>query len=357
MRLLKDLEVSGKRIFLRADLDVDISNSELNKNVRLRNLLPSVDYLLENGAKQVIVAGHIGRPSPAASTDAKALADKSDGKPPNYDPNLSTKNLVEPLERILGRSVVFKDDLEFDEPESLKSLTQLLLLENLRFWPGEEANDAEFAKKLADLADCFVNDAFAVCHRAHASMVGVPKLLPHAAGLHLQEEVETLSKLLAQPEKPFVAIVGGAKIETKIPLIENLSRVADKVLVGGYLPVEIEKDNVELPKNVLVATLGADKKDIDEVSVKKFSDVIAQAKTAVWNGPMGLYEDGFEKGTVAVAEALIEYAKYSVVGGGETSDFLASKKLLDSFSFVSSGGGAMLEFLSGKTLPAIAALE
>ncbi|MDP2633080.1 MAG: phosphoglycerate kinase, partial [Candidatus Curtissbacteria bacterium] len=239
----------------------------------------------------------------------------------------------------------------------LSSMAQLILLENLRFWPGEETNDEEFAKKLAGIADIYVNDAFAVCHRTHASMVGVPALLPHAAGLHLQEEVETLSKLLEKPQRPFVAIVGGAKIETKIPVIENLSKVADEVLVGGYLPLEIEKEGLSLPKNVLIATLGGDKKDIDEASVKKFSDVIKDAKTVVWNGPMGLYEEGFEKGTLAVAQALIECAGFSVVGGGETSDFLESKNLLDKFSFVSSGGGAMLEFLAGKTLPGIVALE
>lgn len=342
MRLLSDVEVLGKKVLLRADLDVDISNlksqtSKPSKSVRLQNLKPTVDWLLGHGVKQVFIAGHIGRPQ-------------------KRDPAFSTRFLEVPLEEMFRRSVTYKKDFNVEDG-MLSSMAQLILFENLRFWPEEEQNNSEFAQGLSTLADIYVNDAFAVCHRAHASIVGVPAFLPHAAGLHLQEEVETLSKLLEKPQKPLVAIVGGAKIETKIPVIENLAKIANKVLIGGYLPIEIKKEGLILPKNVLIATLGEDKKDIDEASIKKFSDEIQDAKTVVWNGPMGLYEEGFEKGTLAVAQALIDCAGYTVVGGGETSDFLASYDLLDKFSFISSGGGAMLEFLSGKELPGIKALE
>lgn len=351
MKQLSDIDVSGKRVFLRADLDVplesvhEVHNGErdmgrdlsVEASTRLVNLKPTVEYLLSKQVKQIIIAGHIDRPTRPV-------------------PSLSTARLELPLEAILSRSVTFKPDFPTDE--TLASMAQLMLFENLRFWPGEEENDLDFAKQLSELADIYVNDSFATCHRVHASMVALPSLLPHAAGLHLAEEVKVLEGLLAAPKRPFVAVIGGVKIADKIPAIENLAKVADRVLVGGALPLEIVKEGISFPgEKVLVANLTADERDIDQASRDEFATVIAGAKTVVWNGPMGLFEDGHEMGTLKVAEAILASGANSIVGGGNTDQFLFEKDLRSQFSFVSSGGGAMLEFLAGRKLPGIAALE
>lgn len=342
MKLLHDLDVAGKRVFLRADLDVPLDTANEESATRLRNIKPTVDYLLEHKTSEIIIAGHIDRPE----------------KP---DPKLSTKQLVEPLEKILGQKITFSENLRSDlGNDKDQTLDKVVLLENLRFWPGEVGDSPEFAKELAALADLYVDDAFGNCHRAHASMVGVPGLLPHAAGLHLQLEVEKLTELTTFPKKPFVAIIGGEKIETKVPVIHNLASVADTVLVGGYLVAEIrgkERDMQNFGTNVDIGTLTADSEDLDEQTTTKFAAVISTAATVVWNGPMGHFEAGFVKGSLALAQAIIGSGAYSVVGGGQTTEFLAKNGLLSKFSFVSSGGGAMLEFLAGKKLPGIEALQ
>ena len=347
MKKLEDLDVAGKRVFVRADLDIPmeqltVHSSQSTENAtRLTNLKPTVDWLLGHRAKQIVIAGHIDRPE-------------------GPDPKLSTAQLEKPLEEILKRSITFRAGFDERDHESLASLSQLILFENLRFWSGEASNDQEFAKQLASLGDVYVNEAFGNSHREHASMVALPGFLPHAAGLHLEKEIEVLSRLLKTPERPFVAIVGGAKLETKVPVIENLASEADSVLVGGAIALQILNSKFEIrnenPK-VKIATMTEDTKDIDKESIEKFSSVISNAKTVVWNGPMGLFEEGFDAGTKAVAQAIIDSGAYSVVGGGETTEFLASFNFLKRFSFVSSGGGAMLEFLSGKELPGIKALE
>jgi len=341
VRLLSEAQISGKRVFVRADLDVPLgSDSSYEAATRLKNLKPTIDLIFKNEAKKVIIAGHIDRPQ----------------KP---SPKLSTAQLLSPLENILLRSVAFKPHLEtLDDPLDRSNLSgPLFLMENLRFWPGEVENNLDFAKSLAALADVYVNEAFGNCHRKHASMVLLPSLMPSYAGIHLQEEVETLSTLLKTPERPFVAIVGGAKIETKLPVIDNLSRIADWVLVGGELPIEIKKRGQEFQNNVVVAKLIEKDVDIDDESIKRFEEVIGKANTVIWNGPLGLFEEGYEKGTLAIVQAIIKSRVFSVVGGGETTQFLADKNLLSSFSFVSAGGGAMLEFLAGKKLPALETLE
>ena len=340
MKLLSDIDVSGKRVFLRADLDVRILDvgDRISETTRLLNLKPTIEYLLASGAGQIFIAGHVGRPK-------------------GTDPALSTVLLEAPLEAILKRSVTFKRDLDFGDG-TLASMAQIILLENLRFRPGEKANDADFTKQLAGLADVYVNDAFAASHRAHASIVGVPAILPHAAGLHLQKEVESLTKLLESAQRPFVAVVGGAKTETKVPVVENLAKIADQVLAGGAIAKEFPISNFKFPiSNVVIAKLAPNTKDIDQESTDKFIEIIKGAKTVVWNGPMGVFEEGFDAGTMAVAQAIAASEAYSVVGGGETTEFLASWGMIDKFSFVSSGGGAMLEFLAGKELPGIVALE
>jgi len=349
MKQLRELDITGKRVFVRGDLDVPIETQNANGlttnaevATRLTNLKPAIDYLLQNGARQVIIAGHIDRPSVA-----KAL----EGKPKFYDSIKSTKKLLVPLEKILGEEIKFEDALDFT------SDAKIILFENLRFWDGETKNEGDFAKKLALLADIYINEAFGNCHREHASMVALPKLLPNAAGHHLVQEIEVMTKILESPEKPMVAIVGGAKIETKIPVIENLANIAHFVLVGGELPVEIEKKKMKFSENVFVAGLKDNNCEIDGVSLEHFQKVIEGANSVVWNGPLGLFEDGHIRSTLAVAETIIESGVYSIVGGGDTTQFLADSNLLSRFSFVSAGGGAMLEFLSGKKLPALEALE
>ncbi len=339
MNKLVGLDVSAKRVFLRADLDVPISNSNdktPNSNTevatRLTNIKPTIEYLLGRGAKQVVIAGHIGRPK-------------------GPDPKLSTRNLLEPIKKILNRNVEFLESFDTVEFE------QVMLFENLRFWTGEIENDFEFAKDLTRMADVYVNDAFGNSHRNHASMVALPSILPHAAGLHLQKEVDELTGILENPDRPLVAIVGGAKIETKIPVISNLSKIAQKVLVGGELPIEINKTGQKFAENVVVATLMENQKDISGESQNRFAEIIKGAKTVVWNGPMGLFEEGHTEGTLVVARAIAESGAYSVVGGGDSTQFLGRQGLLSKFSFVSAGGGAMLEFLAGKKLPGIEALQ
>ena len=365
MRVLSDIDVSEKRVFVRADLDVPFEQSTINNQqltigageaTRLTNLKSTVDYLFEHQASKIIIAGHIDRPK-------------------GPDPVLSTKQLLPTLEKILEREIFFVPDLFSHSRPDRESDSHfrendrgVILLENLRFWPGETENSLEFAKQLANLADIYINEAFGNCHRNHASMVALPSLFAdvedpdgvysrRAAGFHLAKEVEELTKILNVPEKPFVAIVGGAKIETKLPLVEHLAKTADFVLVGGELPIEIRERKMTFPQNVLVASLTSDAKDISDESVKQFCDVIASAKTVVWNGPLGLFEEGFDKGSKATARAIIESPAYEVVGGGETVEFLAKNNLLSHFAFVSSGGGAMLEFLAGKKLPALEALN
>ena len=343
MKNISDLDVFQKRVFVRADLDVPLetTNAEgLTTNAaiatRLTNLKETVDYLVSKNAKSVIIAGHIDRPI-------------------GPDPALSTKQLLPTLEKILGQKIGFLSELVVNSSQFTE---KIMLLENLRFWPGETENSQEFAKQLANLADIYVNEAFGNSHRNHASMVSLPSLLPHAAGIHLAKEIEELTKILNGPNKPFVAIIGGAKIETKLPLVEHLAKIADFVLVGGELPKAIEnlKLKIENFEHVIVAKLTEDGKDISEESIKQFTDVIASAETVVWNGPLGLFEEGYDKGSIAVARAIVDSPAYEVVGGGETVEFLAKNNLLSKFTFVSSGGGAMLEFLSGKELPALEAL-
>lgn len=366
MKLLSDLPVEGKRVFVRADLDVPLDEVNLESNPRLVNLRPTVDYLYSQGASKIIIGGHIGRPEPSTSTisteatQESSLEDYSleatiakalNEKPPYYNAQLSTEKIKTTLEIILGMSVIFAANF------AKKVIEDLELFENLRFWPGETENDLEFAKLLAKRADAYVCEAFGNCHRNHASMVALPSLLPHAAGLRLQKEVEVLTGLLKNAKRPFIAIVGGAKIETKIPIILNLSKVADFVLVGGLLPLEIAKQDLKFDQNVVVGSLEQSDKDLTEESANHFVEILKGAKTVVWNGPMGRFEEGFEGGTMLVANAIIESGAHSVIGGGETTAFLISRGLSDKFSFVSTGGGAMLEFLSGKELPGIAALS
>lgn len=344
MKLINQVDVRSKRVFLRADLDIDVethratsrereigAETEAISLNRLISLRPTIDYLLSQNC-QIIIAGHRKRPT-------------------GPDPKLSTKPLAGVMAEIIGQ------DVEFQEDVNTTPSGRIVLLENLRFYPGEVANDVQFAQRLAQLADVYVNEAFANCHRNHASMVALPQLLPHQAGFGLEIEVRVLSKLLESPPRPFVAVIGGAKLETKIPVINNLSEVADKVLIGGALPMEILKKRYRFNDNVMVATLDPSNRDISEESSTRFAAILRSAKSIAWNGPMGQFEQGYNRGSLAVAWAMVESGAYTIAGGGETAKLLSTCVGEDGISFISNGGGAMLELLAGNELPGLKALD
>lgn len=337
MKSVKEAEVGGKKVLLRADLDVPLKNGEVVDNFRIEAALPTVRYLVKNKAK-VIIAAHLGRPE--GKVVEKLRLDSVTKKLRGYLP------------------AIHKD---------------VLFLENLRFHHGETSNDPAFAKELASLADIYVNDCFATSHREHASIVGVPQLLPSYAGLQLEKEIMMLlflrsgkSKVLERSERflyniitntkgPMLFIVGGAKGETKAPLVKKLSKVADKILLGGTLM--FEKSLEEIP-NIVFPVDAVGTKDIGPETVKMFVEEIKKAKTIVWNGPLGVVNtQKFEVGTRKIAEALTESSGYTVVGGGDTVAALTRFGLRDKIDFVSTGGGAMLQFLAEGTLPGLEALE
>jgi len=351
LRKIKDTEVVNKTVLLRADLDISVRDSQITDDTRLSAWLSTLEYLLSQKTK-VIIAGHLGRP---------------EGK----DDKFSLKPVAEWVsKRFKINDLRFKN---FDGFEGWEVSENIVLLENLRFYKEEEENDKEFSKKLADLAEIYVNDAFASSHRVHASIVGITKYLPSFAGLRLEKEVEELSKVLENPKRPLCVIIGGAKIETKLPLVEKMHHFADYVLVGGEIA---EKDKVLLKvqhekitgrkSSLLIADLTEDKKDITVKSAENFLQVCQNAASIVWNGPMGIIlnselriknlELDTERGTRILAQGLAKLSNYRVVGGGDTIAYLKKLNLFDKFSFVSTGGGAMLEFLAGEKLPGLEAL-
>ena len=332
LKTLKETEVSGKRVLLRADLDVPIENGEVGEDYRLRALLPTLNYLLENKA-EIIILGHLGRP---------------DGK---ENPDLSLKPIAARLSELSGVGIDLLPQLP-SNPSGL--IPKLLMLENLRFWPGEEENDPAFAKQLAGLGDLYVNDSFAASHRAHASIAGVPHHLPAFAGLRLAEEIKELGGVLGDPERPLVFILGGAKTETKAPLVSNFAEVADSILLGGLLMFD---QSLRKISRTVFPVDAVETFDIGPETEKKFTEIIKNAKTVVWNGPMGKWEDDkYAAGTRAVAKSLAEHPGKTIVGGGDTIAALSAFGLLEKMKYVSMGGGAMLEFLAGKELPGLVAL-
>lgn len=349
---IKTASLLHKTVFLRADLDAPVEDKHGQKVVvddtRLVLGMPTLEYLLEHGAR-VVIAGHLRRPE---GID-KSLSLLPIAQWFCEEPSLASYNL-HITEKQLG---------EFPGWELSDRVS---LLENLRFYKEEKTDDTAFAEKLASLAELYVNDAFASSHRKHASIVGVPKLLPHYAGFHVQDEVSVLSSIMEDPARPFVVIIGGAKIETKLPLVTKMHGLADAILVGGKIATEAkillhgEREHVAGHKaELIIADVNPAGTDITLLSVQNFLQVIKTAKTIVWNGPVGYVEDPHGeggKGSEMLAKGILEGGSYSVVGGGDTLEFLRSQNLLDKFSFFSTGGGAMLAFLSGEKLPGIEAL-
>ena len=297
------------------------------------------------------------------------------GRPEGINKSLS----LEPIAKWFAKQLTINNLqlTKIGEFEGWEIGPNIFLLENLRFFAGEEKNDPGFAKQLANLADIYVNEAFADSHRNHASITGVPKYLPGFAGLHLQQEIEVLSKVLEKPKRPLVVVIGGAKLETKLPLVEKMHHLADYVLVGGKIArdvktlLKIQHEKIEGRKSaLLIADLNLDETDVTPKSIENFLQIIDLARTVVWNGPLGKISDNkmemakSEDGSRKLAEGLVKSSAYTIVGGGDTVGFLEKACLLDKFAclpknrcFLSTGGGAMLSFLSGEKLPGLEALK
>jgi phosphoglycerate kinase len=387
---LKDIEIKGKRIFLRVDFNVPLDeNLNITDDSRIRSTLPTINYAIDEGAK-VIIASHLGRPK---------------GR---VDLHYSLAPVAKRLQRLLKKDVTFLPDCigpEVEKAVSKMSNGDIILLENLRFHPEEESNGEKFSKALADLADYFICDAFGAVHRSHASIVGITKHLPSACGFLLQKEIEYLQGVVSNPVRPFVAILGGAKVSGKIDVLLNIANHVDKVIVGGgmaYTFLKAMKYNVGdslvennmldlalkiqeklssqgvkfyLPVDCVIAQSiepGAETKivttqeipngwralDIGPASVKLFSEALESAKTILWNGPMGVFEiDALSRGTFAIAHAVADAYALTIVGGGDTDLAVSRAGVAESISFISTGGGAALQLLEGKELPGLSALS
>jgi phosphoglycerate kinase len=382
---IRDLNLKNKRLFIRVEFNVPLAagGQEITSDKRIKASLPNIQYALEQGAG-LVLASHLGRPK---------------GK---RNPEMSLKPVAKRLEELLGRPVKMAPDCIGPEVEAMKPAPgEILLLENVRFHPEEEKNDPGFSKKLAALCDLYVNDAFGTAHRAHASTVGIIQFVPQAAaGLLMDKELEWLTKVTKAPERPCLAILGGAKVSDKIEVIQNLMKFVDKLLIGGamaytFLKAQgkptgkslVEEDKVALAKELLAGakdTLvlpvdhvvaaelkeGAENQivetipdgmmglDIGPKTVAIYCAEIAKAKTIIWNGPMGVFEKPpFDKGTVAVGKAVAASGAISVVGGGDSEKAVKSAGVADKITHISTGGGASLEFLSGIELPGVAALS
>ena len=331
---------------VRCDFNVPLGDKGfILDDFRIKKTIPTVEYLIEKRAR-VILMSHLGRP---------------EGKPAE---ELRLTPIQDKLTEYLDVSVTKAPDCVGSEIENWTKKMQsgeVLLLENLRFHKEEEENDEGFAKELSNLGDIYINDAFGASHRAHASVVGVAKFLPSGAGLLLEKEIEVLSGLRDNPQKPLIAIIGGAKVEKKAKLINKFSKIADFILISGLIQKEAREKNIQFdhPEKIIEPVDEArDGKDIGPKTIELFREKISQAKTVFWNGPLGEIEkEEFTKGTKAIAQSIVESGAFSVVGGGETVYLFQKIGLTDNFNHLSTGGGAMLEFLSGEELPGIKVLE
>ncbi|MHA2957956.1 phosphoglycerate kinase [Priestia megaterium] len=389
-KTLKDIDVKGKRVFCRVDFNVPMKDGKVTDETRIRAAIPTIQYLVEQGAK-VILASHLGRPKGEVVEELRLNA------------------VAERLQALLGKDVAKADEAFGEEvKKTIDGMSEgdVLVLENVRFYPGEGKNDPELAKAFAELADVYVNDAFGAAHRAHASTEGIAQHIPAVAGFLMEKELDVLSKALSNPERPFTAIVGGAKVKDKIGVIDHLLDKVDNLIIGGGLSYTfikalghevgkslLEEDKIELaksfmekakkngvnfymPVDVVVADDFSNDANTQVVSIENipsdwegldagpktreiYADVIKNSKLVIWNGPMGVFElDAFANGTKAVAEALAEATDtYSVIGGGDSAAAVEKFNLADKMSHISTGGGASLEFMEGKELPGVVALN
>ncbi|MDV2684207.1 phosphoglycerate kinase [Alkalihalophilus lindianensis] len=388
-KTVRDIDLKGKKVFCRVDFNVPMKNGEITDETRIRAALPTIEFLADQGAK-VLLASHLGRPKGEVVEELRLTP-------------IATR-----LSELLGKDVKKVDEAYGEEAEAAaNSLSDgdVLLLENVRFYAGEEKNDPELAKAFASLADVYVNDAFGAAHRAHASTEGIAQHIPAVAGLLMEKELDVLGKALSNPERPFTAIIGGAKVKDKIGVIENLLEKVDNLIIGGGLAYTfvkaqghevgkslLEEDKVDLaksfmdkakekgvkfymPEDVVVAddfSEDANTKVVDIDSIPSdwealdigpktrdtYRSVIEESKLVIWNGPMGVFElQVFANGTKAVAEALSTSEAYSVIGGGDSAAAVEKFDLADKMSHISTGGGASLEFMEGKQLPGVVALN
>ncbi len=390
-KTIRDLNLEGRRVFLRVDFNVPLKNGTIGDDTRIQSSLPTIQYALDAGAAVVILASHLGRPK---------------GEP---NPEMSLRPVAKRAGELLGRDVSFGEDCVGPAAERVVASAPqggVVLLENLRFHPEEEKDDEDFARKLASLADVYVNDAFGAAHRAHASVRAIVRLLPEAgAGLLMESELRYLGEAVGTPARPYVAVLGGAKVSDKIEVIENLIPHLDRLLIGGAMAytffkaqgkpvgqslVEDDKqtaardiverakargltlllpvDHVVAPKieaGVPTETLSVDDPkigdrmglDIGPRTAKAFAQALHDPRTVVWNGPMGVFEiDAFAQGTIAVAKAVAEVKGTTIIGGGDSIAAVKKAGVADRITHISTGGGASLEFLAGRTLPGVAVL-
>ena len=386
---VRDVDVAGKKTFVRVDFNVPLENGQITDDTRIRETLPTIRYLIERGAK-VILASHLGRPKGQVVEDMRLTP------------------VASRLSELLGKPVAKADKSIGDSVKAQIAKMNngdVLLLENVRFYPGEEKNDPELAKAFAELADLYVNDAFGAAHRAHASTEGIAHYLPAVSGLLMEKELSVLGKALSNPDRPFTAIVGGSKVKDKIGVIENLINIADNLLIGGGLSYtflkaqgyEIGKSlvdnekldltlefirkakekgcNMLLPVDLVVtdefsvnantrivpiSEIPADWEgvDIGPKTREIYADIIAKSKLIVWNGPLGVFEMApFSNGTKAIAEACANTQAYTIIGGGDSAAAVEKFNLADKMDHISTGGGASLEFMEGKALPGVVALN
>ncbi len=348
MKTLKELNLKDKKILVRCDFNVPLSNEGLILNdFRIRETLPTIEYLIKEKAK-IILMSHLGRPKGEIIE------------------SLRLTSVYKKLKEYLNVSIIKTNDcLGRDVENAISQMKegQVVLLENIQFNPGETENNPEFAKALAGLADIFIMEAFGQAHRNYASITGIPKYLPSAAGFLLEKEINSLNRIINNPQKPLIAIIGGAKVETKTVLINKISEIADFVLIGGLIKKEIRGGEIKLeyPEKIIgqVEPLeGEFEKDIGPETVKIFKEKIKSAKTVFFNGVLGQIEKKeFQKGTKEILEAIIKSKAFSVIGGGEMVEFTDLLGITSKFNHVSTGGGAMLAFLSGEKLPGIEAIK
>ncbi len=389
VKSIREIDVKGKRVLIRVDFNVPM-DSELNisDDTRIREALPTINYCIDNGAKSIIFVSHLGRPK---------------GRSEEF----SLKAILKRLERLLAKDVVFVENLE-NAQVTLNTLVDgsIVLLENIRFYEGEEKNERELSQKLANLCDVYVNDAFGTSHRKHASTYGIAQYAKEkVAGLLLKKEIDSFAIALSNPLRPLLLIVGGAKVSSKLTLLKSILDVVDKIIIGGamsntflkavgydtkeslvendlleaakeilraakekgvkvYLPVDVvATDNLKEPKEIKITPAqdipdGLMAVDIGPATVKLFNEVIRVSETIIWNGPLGVYENQkFSRGTFSIAHAIADTYAYSVIGGGDTADAVDKAGNRDSMSFTSTGGGASLELLEGKVLPAFEVLD
>jgi phosphoglycerate kinase len=389
-KTVKDVDVKGKRVFCRVDFNVPMQEGRVTDDTRIRAALPTIQYLVDQGAK-VILASHLGRPKGKVNEEMRLTP------------------VAARLSELLGKDVKKVDEAYGESVQTLiagMNEGEVLLLENVRFYPGEEKNDPELAKSFAELADVYVNDAFGAAHRAHASTEGIAKHIPAVSGFLMEKELEVLGKALSNPERPFTAIIGGAKVKDKIDVIDNLLEKVDNLIIGGGLAYTfikangheigkslLEEDKIDLaksfmekakakgvnfymPVDAIIANEFSPTAQTQEVDIEAipsdwqaldigpqtaaiYKDVIQNSKLVIWNGPMGVFEfEAFANGTKAVAQALADANDtYSVIGGGDSAAAVEKFNLADQMSHISTGGGASLEFMEGKALPGVVALN